>query len=94
MRMSKFLLILDENCSYSTNFNETHQNKRKLEELRRNSTNYILIKHALIGPQSEFLRKFFFLNMIHTLCQVADMILCGETASNLLLMCRFNPLHG
>jgi len=60
MKLSLFWLILYKICSNSTNFNETHQNKRKLGEIRKNSTNYILIKSMLIGAQGEFLRKFFF----------------------------------
>lgn len=61
MKLSLFWLILDEFCSYSTIFNKTHQNKRKLGEIRRNSTNYTLYKSVLIGVQGEFLRKLSFL---------------------------------
>lgn len=94
MKLSLFWLILDEFCSYSTNFKQTHQNKRKLGEIRRNSTNYTLIKSALIGVQGEIFRKFFFLNVILALNNAANMRMRSETASNLLPICRFNPLHG
>ena len=94
MKLSLFWLILDEFCSYSTNFNETHQNKRKLGEIRRNSTKYILHKSVLIGVQVEIFRKIFYLNLIFALYNAANMRMHSETASNLLRMCRFNPLHG
>lgn len=61
MKLSLFWLMLDEFCSYSTNFKQTHQNRRKLGEIRRNSTNYILYKSMLIGVQGKILRKFSFL---------------------------------
>ena len=60
MKFRVFRLMLHEICSNSTNFKQTHQNKRKLGEIRRNSTNYILNKSVLIGVQGEFLRKFLF----------------------------------
>ncbi len=60
MKFGSFWLVLYKICSNSTNFDETHQNKRKLGKIRRNSTNYILIKSMLIGAQGEFLRNFFF----------------------------------
>ena len=94
MKLSLFWLILDEFCSYSTNFKQTHQNKRKLGEIRRNSTNYILCKSVLIGVQGEFFRKISFLNVILALYNAANMRMRSEIASNLLRMCRFNPLHG
>lgn len=94
MKLSLFWLKHDEFCSYSTNFNETHQNKRKLGEIRRNSTNYIHNKSVLIGVQGEFFRKIFFLNVILALYNAANMLMCSETASFLLLICRFNPMRG
>lgn len=64
MKLSLFWLTFDKYCSYSTNFNETHKNKRKLGEIRRNSTKYILRNSVLIGVQGEFLRKIFLFRRI------------------------------
>lgn len=94
MKLSLFWLKLDEFCSYSTNFKQTRRNKRKLTEIRRNSTKYILHKSVLIGEQGEIFIKIFFLNVILALYNAANMRMRSETASNLLRMCRFNPIHG
>lgn len=94
MKLSLFGLTFDEICSYSTNLKQTRRNKRKLIEIRRNSTNYILYKSVLIGVQGEIFIKILFLNVILALYNAANMRMRSEIASNLPSMCRFNPLHG
>lgn len=93
MKMRLIWLTFDEFCSYPTNFNETHQNKRKHVEIRRNSTNYILYKSVLIGVQGEIFIRNSFLNVILALYNAANMRMRSEATSNLLSMCRFNHTH-
>ena len=94
MKLSLFWLILDEFCNYSTNFKQTHQNKRKLGEIRRHSTKYTLYKRLLIGVQDKIFRKIFFLNVMLALNNAANIVMRSETASNLLRMCKFYPMCG
>lgn len=93
MKLSLFCLILYEFCSYSSNFIQTRRNKRKLTEIRRNSTNYILYKSVLIGVQGEIFIRNSFLNVILALYNAANMRMRSESTSNLLSMCRFNHTH-
>ncbi len=69
MKLSVFWLALHEICSNTTKFNETHKNKRKFGEIRRNSIKYILHKRVLIGAQGKILRKFSFFHRIY-LCSL------------------------